>query len=78
MIQIDELQIRMPDNNKNDGNELGRQVAERLANAIPEDYGNQHIPELNIRWQGAASHSISQMADHIVEQILQEIKNAKL
>ncbi len=78
MIQTDELQIRMPGNNENEGHELGRQVAERLANAIPEDHGNQHIPELSIRLQGSISHSISQMADRIVEQILQEIKNAKL
>jgi hypothetical protein len=45
MIQIDELQIMMPGNHREDGTELGRQVAERLAAAMPENYGSQHIPE---------------------------------
>jgi hypothetical protein len=78
MIQIDELQITMPGNNKDDGNELGRQVAERLAAAMPENYANQHIPELRLQLQGATSNDTSQMADHIAEQIIREIKLASL
>jgi hypothetical protein len=78
MIQIDELQITMPGNNKEDGNELGRQVAERLAVAMPENYGNQHIPELRLQLQSTTNNDTSQMADRIVEQIIRQIKLATL
>lgn len=78
MIQIDELQIRMPGNRQVDGTELGRQVAERLAAAMPENYGTHHIPELKLQLQGFSSNDTSLMADHIAEQIIRQIKLASL
>jgi hypothetical protein len=78
MIQIDELQIKMPGNSQEDGTELGRQVAARLASAMPENYGNQHIPELSLHLQGTTSNDTSLMADQIVEQIIRQIKLASL
>jgi hypothetical protein len=78
MIQIDELQIKMPGNCQEDGTELGRQVAARLALAMPENYGNQHIPELSLQLQGTTSNDTSLMADQIVEQIIRQIKLASL
>lgn len=78
MIQIDELQITMPGNNQEDGTELGRLVAERLAAALPENYGNQHIPELRLQLQGLASNDVSLMADRIAEQIIRQIKLSTL
>ena len=76
MIQIDALQITMPGNDKYDGNELGRHVAERLAAAMPENYSSQHIPELRLQFQGPSSNDISLMADRIAEQIIRQIKLA--
>ena len=78
MIQIDELQITMPGNNQEDGTELGRLVAERLAAALPENYGNQHIPEFRLQLQGLASNDVSLMADRIAEQIIRQIKLSAL
>ena len=78
MIQIDELQITMPGNNREDGTDLGRQVAERLAAAIPENYGNQHIPELMVQLQSSASNDTTLMADRIAEQIIRQIKLSTL
>ncbi len=78
MIQIDELQITMTGNNKDDGNELGKQVAERLAAAMPGNYGSQHIPELRLQLQSSTSNDTSQMADHIAEEIIRQIKLASL
>jgi hypothetical protein len=79
MIQIDELQISLPSNNEQDGIELGRQVAERLASAMPENYGNQHIPELSLQLQGTtSSNDTPLLADQIVEQIIRQIKLASL
>ena len=74
MIQIDELQIMMPGNHREDGTELGRQVAERLAAAMPENYGSQHIPEIRLQLQGTTSNNSSLMADRIAEQIIRQIK----
>jgi len=74
MIQIDELQIMMPGNNSDTGNELGRQVAERLAAALPENYSNQHIPEIKLQLQSSTTNDTSLMADHIAEQIIRQIK----
>ena len=78
MIQIDELQISMPGNSQEDGTELGRLVAERLAAAMPENYGSQHIPELKLQLQGITSKDTSLMADRIAEQIIRQIKIASL
>ena len=78
MIQIDELQIRMAGNNKADGNELGRQVAERLAEIIPEHSGSHHIPELNLQMQSIAAKTTTQQADRIAERIVQQIKRKTL
>jgi hypothetical protein len=74
MIQIDELQITMPGHNRDDGTELGRQVAERLAAAMPGNYGSQHIPEIRLQLQGTTSNNSSLMADRIAEQIIRQIK----
>lgn len=74
MIQIDELQIRMPGKNGDDGNELSRQVAERLAETIPEDSGNHHIPELKVQMQSIALKNTTQLADRITDHILRQIK----
>lgn len=78
MIQIDELQINMPGNNQEDGKNLGRQVAERLAAVIPENSGNRHIPELRVQMQSSASNDTAQMADRIAEQIIRQIKLSTL
>ena len=78
MIQIDELQITMPGNNQEDGTELGRQVAERLAAALPENYGNEHIPELRLQLQGSTLNDTILLADRIVGQIVRQIKLASL
>ena len=78
MIQIDELQITMPGNNSEDGTDLGKEVAERLAQAIPENSGNRHIPELRVQLQSSASNDTTQMADRIAEQIIRQIKLSTL
>lgn len=74
MIQVDELHIRIPGNDKMDGAELGRQVAERLAAALPENYDNRQIPEIRLQLQRTASNDASSMADRIAEQIISQIK----
>lgn len=78
MIQIDELQITMSGNDTDAGTELGRLVAERLSTAMPENYRDQHIPELKLQLQSTTSNDTSLMADQIAEQIIREIKLTSL
>lgn len=78
MIQIDELHISMPGNDKEDGTDLGRQVAERLAKAIPDYQGNHQIPEIRLQMQGSSLNDTTLMADRIAEQIIRQIKIASL
>jgi len=78
MIQIDELQIRVPGMNKEDGAMLGNKVAERVASEIPNHYGNHNIPELKIQLKGSVSGDTTVMADRIAENIIRQIKLATL
>ncbi len=76
MIQIDQLQIRMPGKNEEEGNGLGRQIAENLAEATPEYSGYNYIPEIKVELQRSASDDGTRTADRIAEQIIQQIKLA--
>lgn len=78
MIQIDELRMSVPGNDEIEGAELGRQVAERIAIAIPENYGNFLIPEIRLQLQSSGSNDVSMMADRIAEQVIKEIKRTSL
>ncbi|MBP7399891.1 MAG: hypothetical protein KA954_09920 [Chitinophagales bacterium] len=74
MIQIDELQIRMSGNNEYDGNTIAKQVAERLAESLPEYSGTHHIPELKVQMQLKSLDDSAQFANQIAEQIIRQIK----
>ena len=76
MIQIDELQIRVPGLNGEEGAMLGQEVAERVAAALPGHSHDQHIPELNIRLKGIPTNDKAVVADRIAEQIIRQIKLA--
>ena len=78
MIQIDQLQIRMSGKNEDDGNALGRLVAKRLAETIPEFSGSHHIPELKVQMQSTGLNDTTQLADRIAEQIIRQIKASTL
>lgn len=74
MLQIDELQIRVPGINEEDGANLGRLVAEKVAAAIPDVFDDRRIPELNVQLKGSLSNNTTLMADRIADQIIRQIK----
>lgn len=78
MLQIDELQIRVPGMNEEDCANLGRLVAEKVADAIPDDFDDRRIPELNVQLKGSLSNNTTLMADRIAEQIIRQIKQVTL
>jgi hypothetical protein len=78
MLQVDELQLRIPGMNGEEGAILGRQVCEKVAAAIPDDMGTHHIPSIQIRLKNHSHNDTAILADHIAEQIVRQIKLATL
>jgi hypothetical protein len=74
MIRVDEMHIKIPGKTRETGNALGRYLAERLAENIPEPEGNVYIPEIKVRLQSASAADTQQTADRIAEQIISKIK----
>jgi hypothetical protein len=78
MIQINELVLRIPAANYEEGDLLGKEVAQRVADALPEGRENFQIPELKIQMTASQVNNASGMAEAIAEQIVREIKLAML
>ncbi len=78
MLQIVELQIRVPGMNEEQGTGFGRLVAEKVASALPDNHTNQRIPEINIQLKDSFSQDTNLMADRIAEQIIRQIKLASI
>jgi hypothetical protein len=73
MTEISELQIRVPGMSKEAGENLGRQVAEKVSAALPPGEVDRYIPELKIKMQSFISGDPSIMADRIAQQIIRQI-----
>lgn len=78
MVQINELQLRVPGMNEESGADFGKQVAEKITASIPHHSGDHHIPELRIQLKDVSPGDISLMADRVAEQIIKEIKSVTL
>ncbi|MBD0255136.1 MAG: hypothetical protein ICV83_05410 [Cytophagales bacterium] len=75
MTQIDELTIRVPGGGSEEGNQaLGREVAQRVAAALPEGTGGKRIPALSIRLTAPPGMGTTALADAIAEQIVRQIR----
>jgi hypothetical protein len=75
MTQIDELVIRVPGfGNEESSHTLGKEVAQHVMEALPEEMSDRRIPELNIRMTTPAERGTTAMANAIAEQIIREIK----
>ncbi|MEI6682114.1 MAG: hypothetical protein WCO44_05780 [Bacteroidota bacterium] len=73
MMQIDELQIRVPGMSEEAGTALAKAVAERVAAALPAGTTDRYIPGLKIKMQGSFDENTDLMADRIASQILRQI-----
>ena len=74
MIQVDEMHLKITGKTSEDGITLGKLVAERLAESIPEYSVNKHIPELRVQLHSSSTNDTIMLADRIVEQIVKQIK----
>jgi hypothetical protein len=76
MTQIDELVIRVPGMNEEQGSRLGNDVAQLVAEALPQGMGDHHIPELKIQMSAKQLNNSASMASSIAEQIITQLKLA--
>ncbi len=67
--------IRVPGSTNEESNQsLGREVAQRIAEAWPGDTRGKQVPELNIRLTAPAGMSTTAMADAIADQIVRQLR----
>lgn len=74
MLQIDQLNIKIPGISETQGAIIGQQVAEKVALGIPKSTVNQHIPEINLKLDGFLSTDSNFISDNIARQIIRQIK----
>ncbi len=74
MFEINEMSIRVPELNKEDGQQLGEQVAQRLTERLPAQTERRHIEALDVRLSLLPGMGQGKMADAIAEQILRQLK----
>ena len=76
MIHISEMVIRISGISEHQGNRLGNDVAQIVAENLPEGFGNHEIPELKIQMSAAQLNGTPGMASAIANQIISQIKLA--
>ncbi|HMH23457.1 MAG TPA: hypothetical protein VK563_16840 [Puia sp.] len=83
MVQINELIMRVPGMDEGAAESMGRDVAQRVAAAVPDGLPEQWVPGLKIRMDAARYDSNSAggrdaMAGAIADQIVQQLKMMNL
>lgn len=78
MTHINELVIRIPGMNAEDGRRLGYEVGQLIAEALPETKKDYELPELKIRIQDSQLGSSTSLASSIARQVIMQIKLATL
>ncbi len=76
MLQIDQLNIKIPGISEAQGEIIANQVAEKVSLGLPNSNLNKQIPELNIKMDGFLSTDSNYISDKISAQIIRQIKLA--
>jgi hypothetical protein len=75
MIEINELTMSLPDMTPEQGERLGYDVAECLANTLPSGDKETHVDSLDIRLTVSSSTDHHQLANEIAAQIRYQLQN---
>ena len=75
MIEINELVISVPDLTPERGEQLGQDVARRLLDVLPQNYGNRIIDSLDVRLSVGSALDYDQMVNDISAQIRYQLLN---
>ena len=73
MIEIKEMVLQLPGIDAQQGEQLARLVAKRLADRLPENWQNKSIPQLSIQLDIAHGLSQDQLAERISSAIWRKI-----
>ncbi len=76
MVEIGELQIKIPGLNEEQSKLLGEKVAENVAEGLPDMVGNHQIDTLNLKLGPFQSSDTNYIANHISKEIIRQIKLA--
>ena len=76
MTHIEELVLRIPGISEEEGSRLGREVAQKVAYAMPRGNSNMNIPELKIQLNENDLQNKELLATVISDQVIQKIKQA--
>jgi hypothetical protein len=71
--QINELRIRASGLTREEGQRLGRMVAEQLSNAPISESDARNIPALSVRVHSQSTNSIGLLAANIADSILRKL-----
>lgn len=74
MTHIDELILRIPGLNAEEGRRLGETVVRRMVEKLPEFTGEKSLESLNVQISIPAGMGQNQIADAIVEQLIHQLK----
>ena len=74
MIQIDEMVLRVPGMAEEEASRLGKEVAQRVADALPVDITHCNVLELQVKINESSIPPGVSMAEAVAEQIIRQIK----
>ena len=74
MVEINEMVLRVPGMNKQDGQSIGELVAGKMAEGLAGETGNKTIGELNVKLSLPSGISDEAMAEDIAQQVLNQLK----
>jgi hypothetical protein len=75
MIQINEMLIKVPSMSEEEGHQIGKDVAQRLANNLPQGIENRQIDALAVRMSLSPTMGREQMTEAIAQQILRQLQS---
>lgn len=74
MLTIEDLILRVPGLNEEEGRRLGNEVAQRVADRLPAQHRNRHMGMLDLSVSVENGISKKQMAELITEAILKGLE----
>ena len=72
-VRIGELQVRVPDISPEHARILGRRVADRVAQLVPEGLSSRRCSDMDIKVNIPENSTLDDMADMIAQSVIKEI-----
>ena len=73
-IRIDELRLRVPGLSEAEAQEVGREIARRIADGLPPRYREEHLGLLDLKISMPFGIPKERLAEQIAAQILEKLR----